>query len=813
MQSFNHKLLGWSIGAVFLFAFVGLIPHASKAAGDEINLSQAQIVGGSPSDVSSWSQTATITGLTLTGDNGVRIDFDKLSGAGAWPNQCNIPGFECGPNSNGIQYTEWMFRNVGGTWFGSGFIQAVGDYNNPASTLQNTPCDWFYYVPEMNPGQSLQPGEQVAFMVTAGSERRGTQTSVRERSNVALLTVPNNIPPPSCAGGGSSGGGSGGGSSGGGTTGAGDTTDVSMIGINAPGSDGTGVNVFAGANPTLAFDPYTKLWLIAGEQNGSITGQLMTEQNKPSGSVISIGAGVTPKVAFGKDSQQFLVAWVDGQAISGRFFDGAGASKGNTFRIGFGGNPTLHGNSSIVYDNANKRFIVIWSQDITHPNVLMTTVSNSGSVGTASLLAGSVGPNDNGNGASIAVDTKTNQYCASYLSGNDLVLRPIDAGNLNLSPVSTVANASAAANVGIVYNDKSGAYLVSWQDSSPTILSKNLSTCADDESIDPTTIASGFQSGSIIYNSTSGASAIVAQSAGNPAQNSLFILSDASGAPQNLFGGGSNNIAPAIGADSTTGGFGAASSQDGTQVKFIANAGVSAAATGNSGPIPAAKTPVIPSSGLPTDIAQLIEAVFNWALSIIGLVIFVRFFYAGFLYFTAAGSTDKTGRAKNIMWNAAYGAVVLFSAYVILYTINPNLVQSTFGTKGLPAVGDNSSVNSSLGSCGITSGDNSYLYDVQNAEQAAFNDNAGLAAGQLSTQRDNFLNAVVQELIYVGRSAGRVKDCSGNVTPDKIMVGYKDSEKTGQICTVLTTGPTQGGTVQESATASCDEQGPWTLMQ
>ena len=102
-------------------------------------------------------------------------------------------------------------------------------------------------------------------------------------------------------------------------------------------------------------------------------------------------------------------------------------------------------------------------------------------------------------------------------------------------------------------------------------------------------------------------------------------------------------------------------------------------------PIPKPPILPIPNQGLPTDLGQLISAIFTWSLSIIGLVIFVRFFYAGFLWFTAAGSTTNTGQAKDIMKNAIYGTLLLFSAWLILNTINPDLVKSTLTLPGLPA--------------------------------------------------------------------------------------------------------------------------------
>ena len=102
-------------------------------------------------------------------------------------------------------------------------------------------------------------------------------------------------------------------------------------------------------------------------------------------------------------------------------------------------------------------------------------------------------------------------------------------------------------------------------------------------------------------------------------------------------------------------------------------------------PFPPANNLPVPSRGLPTDLGQMIGAIFIWSLGLIGLVIFVRFFYAGFLWFTAAGNASNVSKAKDIMWNAVYGTLILFSAWLILNTINPDLVRGTLNLPGLPA--------------------------------------------------------------------------------------------------------------------------------
>ncbi len=106
--------------------------------------------------------------------------------------------------------------------------------------------------------------------------------------------------------------------------------------------------------------------------------------------------------------------------------------------------------------------------------------------------------------------------------------------------------------------------------------------------------------------------------------------------------------------------------------------------TASSGePFPTQPVPTPPTQGLPTDLGQLIQQIFAWSLGILGISIFVMFFYSGFLWLTAAGNTSKIGEAKTHMTNAIFGAILLLSSYLILYTINPDFVKNTINLPGL----------------------------------------------------------------------------------------------------------------------------------
>ena len=100
--------------------------------------------------------------------------------------------------------------------------------------------------------------------------------------------------------------------------------------------------------------------------------------------------------------------------------------------------------------------------------------------------------------------------------------------------------------------------------------------------------------------------------------------------------------------------------------------------------------PTIPTQGLPTDLGQLIQQIFTWSLSVLGIAVFVMIFYAGFLWLTAAGNTAKVTEAKSRITNAVFGAIILLSAYLILYTINPDFVCQTFNLPGIGQTTDTS---------------------------------------------------------------------------------------------------------------------------
>ncbi len=73
-------------------------------------------------------------------------------------------------------------------------------------------------------------------------------------------------------------------------------------------------------------------------------------------------------------------------------------------------------------------------------------------------------------------------------------------------------------------------------------------------------------------------------------------------------------------------------------------------------------------------LAQYVGGVYTFLLSIAGMVAGVMMVIGGFQYVTSGGDKTRISAGKQRIVNALTGLVLAFSSYVILYTINPNLV-------------------------------------------------------------------------------------------------------------------------------------------
>ena len=71
---------------------------------------------------------------------------------------------------------------------------------------------------------------------------------------------------------------------------------------------------------------------------------------------------------------------------------------------------------------------------------------------------------------------------------------------------------------------------------------------------------------------------------------------------------------------------------------------------------------------------DLLSAVYKFGIWTVGIAAFFMLTVGGFLYATSAGNTASISSAKNIITDALWGLVMALAAYLLLYVINPDLV-------------------------------------------------------------------------------------------------------------------------------------------
>jgi len=72
-------------------------------------------------------------------------------------------------------------------------------------------------------------------------------------------------------------------------------------------------------------------------------------------------------------------------------------------------------------------------------------------------------------------------------------------------------------------------------------------------------------------------------------------------------------------------------------------------------------------------LATYINAVYKYALGLGVLIAVIVLMYAGFRWMTSFGNSKAVSEAKTMVGNSAFGLFLLFSAFMILYYINPEL--------------------------------------------------------------------------------------------------------------------------------------------
>jgi|GEM_PF-2889721 len=83
-------------------------------------------------------------------------------------------------------------------------------------------------------------------------------------------------------------------------------------------------------------------------------------------------------------------------------------------------------------------------------------------------------------------------------------------------------------------------------------------------------------------------------------------------------------------------------------------------------------------TALPTCINQI----YVWSLGVAALLALMMMVIGSYYYMTAAGNAERSAKGVEIIWSSIIGIAILFGAYLLLNTINPQLVNFQL-TKGI----------------------------------------------------------------------------------------------------------------------------------
>jgi hypothetical protein len=147
-----------------------------------------------PAGLADWPVTTTITDLEFqyNGMDGIHVEFSKRDGPGSWPD-VTPPGW-----TGSLQYTLGMAERINGRWYASAAIQfwrGLAQSGGNVGADQQVAKNW-YYDGRWGAMAGYQPavGETIGVFVVAGNVRGvtddGTQSPVRERSNVVVVPMP-----------------------------------------------------------------------------------------------------------------------------------------------------------------------------------------------------------------------------------------------------------------------------------------------------------------------------------------------------------------------------------------------------------------------------------------------------------------------------------------------------------------------------------------------------------------------------------------------------------------------------------------------
>ena len=83
----------------------------------------------------------------------------------------------------------------------------------------------------------------------------------------------------------------------------------------------------------------------------------------------------------------------------------------------------------------------------------------------------------------------------------------------------------------------------------------------------------------------------------------------------------------------------------------------------------------IPGFGQPENFPDYLMQIYKFGLGAIGVSAMFMIMIGGYMYLTSAGNASQTDKAKGVIYDAIAGLILALTSYILLYTINPDLVK------------------------------------------------------------------------------------------------------------------------------------------
>ena len=97
-----------------------------------------------------------------------------------------------------------------------------------------------------------------------------------------------------------------------------------------------------------------------------------------------------------------------------------------------------------------------------------------------------------------------------------------------------------------------------------------------------------------------------------------------------------------------------------------------------------AANPCTATGNARADLGKCVNQIYLWSMAVAALAALLMMVLGGYLYMTAGGNAEQTGKGGSFIMSAIVGLCLLFGAYLLLRTINPDLTKLEINTEFQP---------------------------------------------------------------------------------------------------------------------------------